>query len=96
MNIMEVEGCKSAPTPANKSTGKSDRHSNDELSDGAKFLQRSATGTLSYICADHWESQYAVLTVSQDANCGRVLTWSRLKRIVRFIAGTADTAIIFF
>ena len=96
MKMVNVEGCKPAPTPASKATGKTDRHSLDELSDEAKHLQRSSNGTLTYYSADHWELQYAVLQISQDANCGKVLTWLRIKRAVRFIAGTADVALVCF
>ncbi len=50
---------------------------------------------MTYYCADHWELQYAVLQISQDANNGRVLTWHRLKRAVLFIAGTSDVALVY-
>eukprot|EP00971_Amphidinium_carterae_P343682 6483601-Amphidinium_carterae.1 len=88
---MGMESCSEAPTPmTEEARAETDEGLDPYLSAAEMARYRSATCILLYSCQDRQDVQYGVKELSRDLQRPRQSSEKRLKRVLRYLAGSRD------
>eukprot|EP00971_Amphidinium_carterae_P332409 6466558-Amphidinium_carterae.1 len=93
--LMNMEECKPVPTPMVSEVDVEDEVSDPELDNERAKRYRTVTCTLLYLSQDRCDVQYAVKELSRELAKPRESSERRMKRVLRYLAGTKEMAIYF-
>ena len=87
IHTLDVDTCKSAPSPGTKATGQTRRDA-DELLDGTRASEaRTGSGLSMYVSVDRPDMQFATEIIMSWISEPTILTEARLRRLGRYLVG---------
>ena len=93
--LLEVKGAKPSPTLCSRATGRGQRDVLEPLAAAEATVFRRGTGIALYLGLDRFDLQFATKELAQDMQTPSKHSLMRLRRLVRYLLGTADVGPFF-
>ena len=93
--LLEVKGAKPSPTTCSRATGRGQRDVLEPLTAAEATVFRRGTSIALYLGPDRFDLKFATKELAQDMQMPSKLSMMRLRRVVRYLLGTADVGPFF-